>query len=415
MLRPQQSLARPGAVAPFVGTVVLLVGLAPPGDLSAQDATPIPATIELPAPTGPYGVGRSSFEWGDTSRDELFTDDPADQRELVVWVWYPAERMPNAQRAAYLPGVWGDLVGDVLGVDLDRIAVHAIADAPVSPDEEHYSVVILSPGDGFMPAVYTALAEELASHGSIVVGVNHTYNANVTVFADGRVVPGVPAAQLGGAAAVALPRVAAQVTDVHAADVHFVLDRLETLDDAPGLFQGRFDLSRIGILGGSLGGAVAAEVCRVDRRCDAGVNMDGVIWGEAAEAGVPVSFLLLMADHPSCPEQAEMGITVEQCEAVETLFTGSWQTVHESAQPGYWVVIVGSRHGSYSDAPFLPARPEILGPLLGGATIDPERMWRVTSDLQLAFFDAHLNGNPAPLLEGASPDYPEVRFLNSDQ
>ena len=89
--------------------------------------------------------------------------------------------------------------------------------------------------------------------------------------------------------------------------------------------------------------------------------------------------------------------------------------VHESAQPGYWVVIAGSRHGSYSDAPFLPAGAEILRSLVGGATIEPERMWRVTSDLLLAFFDAHLNGNPAPLLDGPSPDYPEVRFVERDQ
>jgi hypothetical protein len=41
-------------------------------------------------------------------------------------------------------------------------------------------------------------------------------------------------------------------------------------------------------------------------------------------------------------------------------------------------------------------------------------MWRVTSDLLLAFFDRYLNENPAPLLDGPSPVYPEVQFVDED-
>ena len=67
-----------------------------------------------------------------------------------------------------------------------------------------------------------------------------------------------------------------------------------------------------------------------------------------------------------------------------------------------------------------PMRPSCqlggdLRSLVGGATIEPERMWRVTSDLLLAFFNAHLNGTPAPLLDGPSPEYPEVQFVAGDE
>jgi predicted dienelactone hydrolase len=392
---------------------LLIVGLATPSGASTQEASPVPTAITLPTPTGPYGVGRTSFEWVDTARDESFTDDPADQRELVIWVWYPAEPMPDATPAAYLPGLWGDLVGDALALDLSRITVHAVEDAPVAADEPRYPVVLLSPGSGFIPAVYTGLAEELASHGVIVVGVNHTYNASVTVFADGRVVPGAPEAQPQPTDMVAMRATAQAMTELHAADLAFVLDRLEALDDETGPFQGRLDLLRIGILGHSLGGAAAAELCRVDRRCDAGVNMDGLIWGEAAETGVPVPFLLLMSEDQPCAEVARLeNVTVETCEGLKALFAASWQTVRDTAQPGSWLIIAGSRHGSYSDAPFLPAGAEILESLVGGATIEPERMWRVTSDLLLAFFDSHLNGTPAPLLDGPSATYPEVQFVD---
>jgi predicted dienelactone hydrolase len=394
----------------------LIVGVAAPAGISAQESSPVPAAISLPTPTGPYAVGRTTFEWIDTARDEPFTPDSADQRELIVWVWYPAEPSSGAEGTDYLPGLWGDLVGDALGIDLDHITVHAVEAAPVASAQPRYPVVLLSPGSGFMPAFYTALAEELASHGFIVVGLNHTYNASLTVFADGRVVPSAPEAQPQPMDMNAMRAVGVAATEIHAADLAFVLDRLEALDEESGPFQGRLDLSRIGILGGSLGGAAAAELCRVDRRCDAGLNMDGLFWGEAAETGVPVPFLLLMSAHRPCAEVAQFeNVTVEQCEEIDALFAESWQTVRDTAQPGSWLVIEGSRHGSYSDATFLPGGSEILRSLVGGATIEPERMWRVTSDLLLAFFNTHLNGTPAPLLDGPSPEYPEVQFVAGDQ
>ena len=395
---------------------VLIVSLSGARGVLAQDASPVPAAIILPAPTGPQAVGRTSFEWIDRTRDEPFTDDPADRRDLVIWMWYPAEPMPDAERAAYLPGLWGDLIGDALGLDLDHVAVHAVADAPVASAQPRYPVVLLSPGSGFMSAFYTAIAEEVASHGFIVVGVNHTYNANVTVFADGRVVPAAPEAQPQPTDMDAMRAAGETVTELHAADLAFMLDQLEALDNETGPFQGRLDLSRIGVLGHSLGGAAAAELCRVDRRCDAGVNMDGLFWGEAAETGVPVPFLLLMAEHQPCAEVAQLeGVPVELCAALDALFTESWQTVQETAAPGSWVIIDGSRHGSYSDAPFLPSGAEILRSLVGGATIEPERMWRVTSDLLLAFFNTHLLGNAAPVLDDPSSVYPEVQGVDREQ
>ena len=60
----------------------------------------------LPAPTGRHWVGRVSFEWVDPSRTEVYSSNPQDRRELVVWVWYPATPRPGAERAAYLPEAW---------------------------------------------------------------------------------------------------------------------------------------------------------------------------------------------------------------------------------------------------------------------------------------------------------------------
>jgi hypothetical protein len=58
---------------------------------------------ELPAPTGPHAVGRTSFHWVDHARGELDTADPDDVRELMVHLFYPAEIGSDAPRAVYVP------------------------------------------------------------------------------------------------------------------------------------------------------------------------------------------------------------------------------------------------------------------------------------------------------------------------
>ena len=42
--------------------------------------------------------------------------------------------------------------------------------------------------------------------------------------------------------------------------------------------------------------------------------------------------------------------------------------------------------------------------------IDGYRMVKIINDYTLAFFDKHLKGEMSPLLDGPSPDYPDVEF-----
>jgi hypothetical protein len=64
---------------------------------------------------------------------------------------------------------------------------------------------------------------------------------------------------------------------------------------------------------------------------------------------------------------------------------------------------------SFMDVPFLPLTDtSIIKPALAAARIEPQRMWRITSDLLLAFLARHLNNAPAPLLDGLGDDYPEL-------
>jgi dienelactone hydrolase len=378
----------------------------------------------LPAPTGRHPVGRASFEWVDPNRAELYSANPQDRRELVVWVWYPAAPGPGAERAAYLPEPWAP-AGQLLGLDAAGLRSHAVADAPLADERSSYPVLVLTQS-GFPPLLLAAIAEELASHGYVVVGVNHTYESAVTVFADGRVVPMSPAAVAGllGPQAETGPyqeqfAQRAAVCDYKAADLASVADQLEQLAaDPSGLLGGRLDLDRLGGLGHSFGGNAALQWCRNDRRCRAAANLDGALWTEVGRVGLDRPVLQVLAEHPQlAPSGAEavaagMATDAEAYEAEKAITFGGWRTVQQQGRPGYTVQVKGAGHLSFLDVGLLPSQGE--GPvtaMLAATSIDPRRMWRITCDLLLAFFATHLQqAAVAPLLMGPSGDYPELFF-----
>lgn len=89
--------------------------------------------MELPRPTGPFAVGRTTFDWVEKGRtDDFGQTAEAVDRELVVWVWYPA--VPGTGSAAeYLPRLWRDALARTSGIlmtdlftrDLSRVRVHS--------------------------------------------------------------------------------------------------------------------------------------------------------------------------------------------------------------------------------------------------------------------------------------------------
>jgi hypothetical protein len=48
-----------------------------------------------PAPTGRHRVGRASFDLVDPNRTDIYSANPQDPRELVIWTWYPAAPGPG--------------------------------------------------------------------------------------------------------------------------------------------------------------------------------------------------------------------------------------------------------------------------------------------------------------------------------
>jgi dienelactone hydrolase len=364
-------------------------------------------------------VGRISYDWVDHARFDIYAGNPEARRELVLFVWYPASPQATAEFAPYLPSAWAP-TAEFLGINVASLRTHAVPDASIAEDSAAYPVLLLSPS-GFPPLMLSAIAEELASHGFVVVGVNHTFETTVTAFADGRVAAMNPAAtggalglQAGSHAEIFRQR--ASVCEYKAADLASVADQLENLNTDPiERFTGRLDLARLGAFGHSFGGNAALELCRTDERCRAAANLDGALWSDVGQVGLDRPALQVLAEHGEFDRTAEDAVkagaapNVEWFEAEKAITFGGWRNVQQRAQPGYTVQVSGASHISFMDVPFMPVTDaSIVKPALDAIKIEPHRMWRVTCDLLLAFFARHLNGAAAPLLDGPAADYPEL-------
>lgn len=371
--------------------------------------------LELPAPRGPFAVGRCAVDVNDEARQEPYARRAT--RELSVWLWYPAVSVPDARRESYLPGAWRRSAL-FWGVRSKRVRAHAVRDAPVADLEAPHPVLLFSPA-GFPPPFYTALFEELASHGYIVAAVSHTYEMlPVSVFADGRVRWFRPAS-VGGALSVSRGpqaedvRQRAAVVEVKVADLFGVVDRLALLNTEPGRFCGKLDLGRLGGMGHSMGGNAAAEWCARDERGRAVAVLDGGLWTAVGRSGLGRPVLEVFGEHPeyveSCGESVRRGLftSEEYCRADQHHVLQGWQRLYAGARPGYSLQIHGAGHASFTDCGLLPLRGWSPASRALG-TIEGKRMCAVLGGCLRAFFDRHVKGVPAPLLDDLAHEYPEV-------
>jgi predicted dienelactone hydrolase len=387
----------PGRCTAVAGGVMLL--------LTASVATVLPV-FDLPKPTGPYPIGTVTLHLIDTGREETQNGCPGQPRELMVQIWYPAEQVGPGQ--IYRPRAETDLKKSHLAL----VRTHAAKGVPVAQAQARYPVVLFSPAWTGRRNQNTVQIEELASHGFVVVGIDHPYGTDLTVFPDGRIAHSVLGAWMDYSSEesfqACVGAAEAQVL-VRAADVRFVLDELERLDrsDPDELFTGRMDHSRVGIFGHSLGGSVAAEVCTTDPRFKAGINLDGVIFGHPTKKSIGKPFMVFSDDgHVATP--AELAATTGPVHRELALAAEDDRCIRQrlSESGGYFLTIRGSKHMDFCDSPLYSPVKRLThaGPIATG------RAMEIINAYVLAFFEANLNRTDEPLLNAAPSPYPEVEF-----
>ena len=241
---------------------------------------------EIPEPTGHLTVGTVAWDIH-TDRLELYSDENGSYRSIRAQAWYPASS--TTEKARWLGD--GPFTSQGLAIDfgfpgfifnhLRHVRSHAYVEAPAL--EGSYPLVIISHGWSGFRQLHTDLAEELASQGYIVIGIEHTYGSVGTVFDDGTQLSVNREALPPRATTPNFLDYANALVNTFAGDIISVLDEIESYDneDLKGTIFNHIDASSITVIGHSTGGGAAVKVGLTDSRVHAVIGLDA--WVEPLE------------------------------------------------------------------------------------------------------------------------------------
>jgi pimeloyl-ACP methyl ester carboxylesterase len=300
------------------------------------------------------------------------------------------------------------------------VQTHAVTDGVPDATPRKRPLLLFSHGYIGSPSASTALLEDLASHGYVVFSVVHPYEATAATLVDGRVVSfednGAPRQDVRAVigewgsedeAMAAVTRAADQgeqfrlmrqyLSSLHQTnvalrrwvnDTRLVLDRLPGLPgtSVPGRLAAMVDMNRVGAFGHSMGGVAAGQFCLEDRRCRAGLNLDGIPqYGTMVDTPLRRPFLMVYSGRPGR--------------------AGASDVIYRRANSSYFRVDVRETlHLDFTDMAFWggPLRERAM---LG--TIAPARAAVITAAIVREYFGQELLGEPSPLLRD-KPAFPEV-------
>ena len=386
-------------------------------------STPQAETLVLPIgkqnsivhPGGPYDVAIHVQELIDYSRLDpwasLDSGGPVN-RVVMMSTYYPTavkdpnnEGKPPRYLMPYMPdltaAIYDDDVFSNLGINGSFSYIYSAAreeGAMLHVPGETFPVIMMSTGGGTTRFYYTALAEKLASTGYIVACIDHSHDSLVVELLNHTLLHG----------RIPLPHNHTQrmlLLDTRVNDTIFALDELSksnllvehfsTSDEA-------VNVSRVGMVGHSLGGATMATTMLRDSRIAAGVSLDGPFFGPEQETGLDNPYLVMGAEGHDSTEKG---------------WWSSWRDVWPKLRA--WkrqLNVKGSSHASFSDIPLIldilnvrKDLPDDVRKEIG--TIGGYRMLEIQGAYVAAFFDKFLKERNSKLLDGETDQFPEVDFI----
>ncbi|MBL3658776.1 alpha/beta hydrolase family protein [Fulvivirga sediminis] len=376
-------------ISGFLGLFVLLI---------AGWTLPLVLPVfSFPTPRGKYSVGTTTT-YVQTDMDEIITEDANDKRELSYKIWYPSKTdVSNRNGEKYLN--YGERSGFAVKYGLppnalnylDLVETYAYADIPMAKGP--FPVLIFSHGYGSQPSGYYALLTEIASHGYVIINMNHTYEGLGATFPDGAIKYfdyDFQAKQEAGTWEAMQPLVNAmdsnfnfeerhkivrepvrnywfgKMQDRWATDMIYTIDLLEQWNSS-GMLKSKLDVENLGVFGHSAGGGSAGQVALRDNRIKAAANLDGNQWGQMIDTLFHVPFLHVTADWPEPHINSHI-------------------YANKGTDYFYDCKILKAGHPNFMDIPFLIPVNEISQ----CGEIEPYTGMEIITNLIIAFFDKHL-------------------------
>ncbi len=349
-----------------------------------------------PEPSGRFPTGTSVLHLIDPARS--YGEESG--RPLVIQIWYPAESSVAA-RAPYHP----EFSSIAEQLDDEGRRIYGVAetrsglDAEFARSESEFPAVVLFHGLGQSRVHYTSFAEDLASHGVAVIGIETPGAAAVVAHVDAGLIPFDDSWTLSPpdiSLAEMFRRTDARLLD-WVADLEFALDTIE--NDHAERFGSKIRSDRVGALGHSLGGKAAMAACARSVRVVACANLDGWPFPSDAEVnGFDGAFLYMSDVRLATPQELE-----EWNSSIQE-YAGNMDRLRDRVrrffgkldQRSYWVRVEGLPHGYFSDEPLIDPREQIEG-----APLDPEGAVRLVRSYVSPFFLKQLGGDAAPELDVA--------------
>ncbi|EMT69444.1 Alpha/Beta hydrolase protein [Fusarium oxysporum II5] len=339
--------------------------------------------------SGPYHVGLNIKTLTDESRwDPYAPIDSLQKRRVLISAFTPIDTQDNScphgeVNVPYMPPKTRDAFGrqaEAMGLpsgvfeDLQlkfcRLPDMSRIEKEAQKNKTRHPVVIFSPGRGVSRLMYSAMARSVASHGYVVITVDHAYDASIIEYPDGTAITGV----VGEANQTVLETSA----KVRSQDISFIIDQFKDNVTA----RKQFGLSEAGsifVFGHSIGGATAVSTLFSDERIKGVINLDGDMLGPVVKTGLDKPLFLI--GRPYSREQGP-----------------SWnETWNNQRGPGMMLQLDGITHQSFLDAPLLVSLRDVpedskakVQAALG--TIDGRRMVSLVVQLTAAILEYVFDG-----------------------
>lgn len=372
--------------------------------------------FDLPKTTGSYTIGTMD-KLLVLDRDEVITSDSTDSRSIMIKVWYPSNES-DGKRDHYVDKAGRSGFAENYGLPpsmlnyLDNVETNVYREIQIA--DETFPVLIFSHGYNSIANGYYALLSELVSHGYVIFAINHTYESTGSTFPDGTkkffnyeyaskieegtwstIQPAIEAYRDGQSFEDRHPLIQEALSTYFVKDMierwaNDVVDVVSELDkwNSEGFFNGKLDVSNIGVIGHSRGGGAAGESLLIDERIKVGVNIDGVQWGQIVNTEFQKPFLYLSSDWP--PEHENLN---------------QHAYVNKSTSTFYEAVILQSGHSNFMDIPLMiPVQP-----LNQAGNINSELALRLTGNIITSFFDKYLTSKIVDM-NALSTDYDLIKM-----
>lgn len=318
--------------------------------------------------TGQYDVAQVSAILVDEERVESFEDDGS-KREVPVYFYYP---------------------------DVENAG------------ENSFPLVIFSHGAFGYYQSNTSTYMELASHGYVVISLDHPYHSFFTTDTKGKTITVNPeflqeVMYINGDTALEeeIVELSHKWLDIRIEDMNFALDSVKEAK-ADGTYLNEWFIEgeetkneiakvlamtndeKIGLMGHSLGGATSVTVGRTREDIDAVIDIDGTMLGEELsyengeyqyyEGEYPIP--LLSIDNESHHQQGKI---------LKDIYVNN--VVLENAIDGKNTYFVGSGHMNFTD---LPLFSPTLSSMLGTGTVDELECIQTMNEVILMYYNCYL-------------------------